>query len=61
METPWYKKLHWQIIIGLLLGVAYGVVAAANGWSGFTNDWITPFGTVFINALKLIGVPLVLG
>ena len=63
METPrrpWYRKLHWQIILGLLLGVAFGVVAAANGWSGFVSDWVAPFGTLFLNALKLIAVPLVL-
>ncbi len=57
---PWYRKLHWQIIIGLLLGVVYGVLAAANGWGRFTSDWIAPFGTVFINGLQLIAVPLVL-
>lgn len=57
---PWYKQLHWQIIIGLLLGLVYGVMAAANGWGGFTEDWIAPFGTIFLNALKLIAVPLVL-
>lgn len=58
---PWYRQLHWQIIIGLFLGVVYGVIAAANGWGKFTSDWISPFGTIFINSLKLIGVPLVLG
>src|SRR5690606_19208721 len=26
----------------------------------FTADWVAPFGTVFLNALKLIAVPLVL-
>jgi proton glutamate symport protein len=56
----WYRKLHWQIIAGLLLGLAYGVFAAANGWGTFTARWITPFGTIFINLLKLIAVPLVL-
>jgi Na+/H+-dicarboxylate symporter len=30
------------------------------GWSEFTIDWIAPFGTIFINLLKLIAVPLVL-
>lgn len=57
---PWYKKLHWQIILGLVLGLIFGVAAAAAGWSGFTTDWIAPFGTLFINALKLIAVPLIL-
>ncbi len=57
---PWYRKLHWQIILGLVLGLAFGILAAANGWSGFTNDWIAPWGTIFINLLKLIAVPLIL-
>jgi Na+/H+-dicarboxylate symporter len=56
----WYKQLHWQIIIGLVLGLLYGVVAAANGWGSFTSDWVAPFGTIFLNLLKLIAVPLVL-
>jgi Na+/H+-dicarboxylate symporter len=58
---PWYKKLHWQIIIGLVAGTIYGVVAAANGWARFTADWIAPWGTIFMNLLKLIAVPLVVG
>ena len=57
---PWYKKLYWQIIIGLVLGLIVGIVTAGLGWSGFTNDWIKPFGTIFINLLKLIAVPLIL-
>ena len=52
--------LHWQIIIGLTLGLVYGIIAASNGWGSFTSDWVAPFGTVFISLLKLIAVPLVL-
>ena len=52
--------LHWQIIIGLLLGLAYGIIATNAGWGDFTSDWIAPFGTIFINLLKLIAMPLVL-
>ena len=57
----WYRKLHWQIIIGLVAGTIYGIVAAANGWTRFTADWIAPWGTIFMNMLKLIAVPLVVG
>ena len=53
-------ELHWKIIIGLVLGLIFGVIAAAQGWGGFTSDWIAPFGKIFINLLKLIAVPLVL-
>ena len=54
MPLPWYRKLHWKIIFGLVLGLVYGVVAAAAGWSEFTTDWVAPFGTIFINLLKLM-------
>ncbi len=57
---PWYRKLHWQILIGLLLGLLFGLLAAAQGWGGFVARWVAPFGTIFINLLKLIAVPLVL-
>ncbi len=57
----WHKRLHWRIIIGLLAGLVYGIIAALAGWAEFTDDWIVPFGTIFMNSLKFIGVPLVLG
>ena len=56
----WYRKLHWQIILGMALGVVYGLIAARNGWGQFTSDWVSPFGTIFINSLQLIAVPLVI-
>lgn len=52
--------LHVQIIIGLVLGVAYAFVSSWLGWNDFTITWIDPFGTIFIRLLKLIAVPLVL-
>jgi Na+/H+-dicarboxylate symporter len=60
MKKPWYRQLHWQIIVGLILGILFGVVAASKGWSDWTRHWVSPFGTLFINLLKLIAVPLVL-
>lgn len=59
MKT-WYKKLHWQILIGLVLGLVWGLIASVAGFSGLTIDYVKPFGTIFINLLKLIAVPLVL-
>ncbi len=53
--------LHWKIIIGLILGLIYGLISAYMGWGAFTTEWISPFGIIFINLLKLIAVPLVLG
>ncbi|TNJ46524.1 dicarboxylate/amino acid:cation symporter [Tamlana fucoidanivorans] len=56
------KKLamHWKIIIGMLLGVIFGFLMNSVGGKEFVIDWIAPFGTIFINLLKLIAVPLIL-
>jgi len=42
------------------LGVLFGILASYLGFKQFTIDWIKPFGTIFINALKLIAVPLII-
>ena len=52
--------LHWQVIIALVLGVLYAVLAVNMGWQSVTKAYISPFGDIFINLLKLIAVPLVL-
>lgn len=52
--------LHTQIIVALILGLIWGIVAPKLGLGPFTEDWILPFGTIFINLLKLIAIPLVL-
>ncbi|GGH42069.1 glutamate:proton symporter [Mangrovimonas yunxiaonensis] len=53
--------LHWQIIIGMVLGVVFALIMAKFEWgSTFITNWIKPFGTIFINLLKLIAVPLIL-
>ena len=51
--------LHWKIIIGMVLGVVYGLIASKYGWIDFSDDWIKPWGVIFVNLLKLIAVPLV--
>lgn len=57
---PWYKKLHWQIIVGLILGLIWGLISTQAGLNKFTSDFIRPFGTIFVNMLQLIAIPLVL-
>lgn len=52
--------LHWKIIIGLIAGIIYSLVSSSLGWNTFTQNWIDPFGTIFIRLLKFIAVPLVL-
>lgn len=56
----WYKKLHWQIIIGLILGLIWGLLSSSLGLVQFTNDFIKPIGSIFVRMLELIAVPLVL-
>jgi proton glutamate symport protein len=53
--------LHWKILIGMALGILFGILLSfvPNG-SDFIKDYIKPFGTIFINLLKLIAVPLIL-
>ena len=53
--------LHLRIILGMLLGVIFGAVFTKfeNG-NAFILDWVKPFGTIFINALKLIAMPLII-
>ncbi|MDJ0841284.1 MAG: dicarboxylate/amino acid:cation symporter [Acidobacteriota bacterium] len=53
--------LHWKILLGMVLGLVYGVIAASTGLGWITSDWIAPFGKIFVNLLKLIAIPLVLG
>ena len=53
--------LHWKILIGMALGVIFGVVLSlVQGGDALIGNYIKPFGTIFINLLKLIAVPLIL-
>jgi Na+/H+-dicarboxylate symporter len=52
---PWYRKLHWQIF----LGMASGIVAGWIGGEAFADrvEWL---GRIFVTLLKMIIVPLVI-
>jgi Na+/H+-dicarboxylate symporter len=52
--------LYAKILIGMFLGLIWGISAESLGLTDFTHDWIKPFGTIFINCLKLIAVPLII-
>jgi len=53
--------LHWKIIIGMVAGVLFGILMVNfEGGSKLVQDWIKPFGKIFINSLKLIAIPLIL-
>lgn len=53
--------LHWKILIGMGLGVVFGLLLSfVPHGAQFISNYIKPFGTIFINLLKLIAVPLIL-
>jgi Na+/H+-dicarboxylate symporter len=53
--------LHWKILIGMGLGVAFALVMINFDFGKeFIKDWIKPFGKMFIKSLKLIAIPLIL-
>src|SRR6056300_1367226 len=53
--------LHWKILLGMFVGVLVGLLMTQfDGGKEIVQDWIKPFGKIFINALKLIAVPLIL-
>ena len=53
--------LHWKILLGMALGVVLGIIMTNFDWGmKFIQDWIKPFGKIFISSLKLIAIPLIL-
>ena len=56
------KKLSLpkQIVISLILGIIAGLVFDLIGIPEFTTNYLKPIGTIFINLLKFIVVPVVL-
>ena len=51
-------NLSTKILIGLGLGIIAGLELGAEGVD-FAKTWIGPFGTIFMNMIKMIIVPLV--
>ncbi len=53
-----YMKLTTKILIGLMAGIGIGLVLG--GSSQIATTYIAPFGTLFLNLIRMIIVPLVL-
>ena len=51
--------MHWKILIGMVVGLLFGLLMKNLEQKGIVVDWIKPFGTIFINLLKMIAVPLI--
>ena len=54
-------ELHWKILIGMILGIVFGLVMTYPDWgASLVADWIQPFGNIFVKLLKLIAIPLII-
>lgn len=51
--------LYIKILFGMVTGIITGLVAVKLGGGLFVNHYIAPLGTIFINLLKMVAVPLV--
>ncbi|MCI5992634.1 MAG: dicarboxylate/amino acid:cation symporter [Clostridiales bacterium] len=58
MEKKRKLSLPAWIFIGMLAGILVGLLFTKN--AQFTTDWIKPIGTIYINLLKFLVVPVVL-
>ena len=52
-------SLPVQIAVALVAGIVVGLICASLGLQDFTANYLKPFGTIFINLLKFIVVPVV--
>jgi proton glutamate symport protein len=53
--------LHTKIMLGLLFGLLFGLLCIFTPIpSSFVINFIKPFGTIFVNALKMVAMPLIL-
>ena len=60
MQKQKKMSLAMQIFIGLALGIIVGLIFMFTGKAAWAESYIKPFGTIFLNLLKFIVVPIVL-
>ena len=48
-----------KILIGMGIGILWGLVAVWTNMEKFTQDWVQPWGNIFLRLLKMIAVPLI--
>ena len=53
-------SLPTQIVIALVAGIVLGLICYFAGLADFTANYLKPFGTIFVNLLKFLVVPVVL-
>lgn len=51
--------MYLQILLGMIIGIAGGLIAFSANGELFIQHWIMPWGQLFIRLLQLIAIPLV--
>jgi proton glutamate symport protein len=60
MWSKWKNLPLWgKIVAGMVAGIIWGLLAVMLDWTDFNDNWIRPWGTIFLNMLKLLAVPLI--
>ncbi len=59
-QSKYQRFLPLWIFVGMLVGIVGGIIFAAAGIADFASSYIKPFGTIYINLLKFLVVPVVL-
>ncbi|MFQ5665598.1 MAG: dicarboxylate/amino acid:cation symporter [Candidatus Binatia bacterium] len=52
-RRAWYRQLHWQILLGMALGLVFG------GVLGERVRYVQPLGVIFLRLLRMVIVPLI--
>ena len=52
-------QLYTKVLIGLVAGVLFGMLAGQWGFSDFVSSYIKPIGSAFIKLISMVVIPLV--
>ena len=55
-DRPWYMRLHWQVLIAMILGISVGLLPGGEVVERYVG-WV---GSLFMRLLKMIILPLVI-
>ena len=55
-DRPWYMRLHWQVLIAMILGISVGLLPGGEVVEAYVG-WV---GGLFMRLLKMIILPLVI-
>ncbi len=53
-------SLSLKIILGMVLGLGFGILSVTSGLTNFVSNWIAPIGEIFVRLLKMLAIPIIL-